>query len=318
MLHCRPIKFHITRFPAATGKLDHSADRPLTTMPHYVGLFVENTKARKDAKRKEEMTMNKTFMRTVLSLALCLVVCASLFCTPAFAAGNTVVIIGGTVDKTDAAEPSTSIVVSGGNRVGTNSSSNPDIAADGNAPAQVIVGSTVEDSSLTQPTSAVVVQPDGTIKQVGHQQAAQNNATEAVPATLPVAPATAAAEPTGLAAELLAKVNQVRAENGVGAVKYSAALQSIADTRVKESIVSFGHTRPDGSHCSTAVTVDWNVTGENLIQVTSTHATADLMMETWLNSPTHKYNILLDQFTDMAVGTTVENGTTYVSLIFVG
>ena len=101
-------------------------------------------------------------------------------------------------------------------------------------------------------------------------------------------------------------------------MKYSAALQGIADTRVKESVVSFGHTRPDGSHCSTAVTVDYQITGENLIQVTSEYATADLMMETWMNSPTHKYNILLSQFTDMAIGTTVENGTTYVSMIFIG
>ncbi len=255
----------------------------------------------------------KTFMRTVLSLALCLAVCASLFCMPAFAAGNTLVIIGGKVDKTEAAEPSSSIVVSGSS-IGASSSSGSGIASDGAAATQVIVGSKVEDSSQKQPSSAIVVQSDGTIVPVG-QQAAQNNA--AAPAdVLPVAPAAAA--PTGLAADLLAKVNQVRAENGVGAVKYSAALQSIADTRAKESVVSFGHTRPDGSHCSTAVTVDWNVTGENLIKVTSAYATADLMMETWMNSETHKYNILLDQFKEMAVGTTVENGTTYASLVFVG
>ena len=252
-------------------------------------------------------------MRTVLSLAMCLAVCVSLFCVPAFAAGNTLVIIGGKVDKTEAAEPSTSIVVSGSS-IGASSSSGSGIASDGAAATQVIVGGKVEDSSQKQPSSAIVVQPDGTIVPVG-QQAAQNNA--ATPAgVLPVAAATA--EPTGLAAELLAKVNQVRAENGVGAVKYSAALQSIADTRAKESVVSFGHTRPDGSHCSTAVTVDWNVTGENLIQVTSAYATSYLMMETWMNSETHKYNILLDQFTEMAIGTTVENGTTYVSMVFVG
>ena len=256
----------------------------------------------------------KTLMRTVLSLSVCLAVCVSLFCVPAFAAGHTLVLIGGEVEKTEAAEPSTAIVVSGSS-IGASSSSGSGIASDGAAATQVIVGGKVEDSSQKQPSSAFVVQPDGTIKQVGQQQAAQNNA--ATPAgVLPVAAATA--EPTGLAAELLAKVNQVRAENGVGAVKYSAALQSIADTRAKESVVSFGHTRPDGSHCSTAVTVDWNVTGENLIQVTSEYATADLMMETWMNSETHKYNILLSQFTDMAIGTTVENGTTYVSMVFIG
>ena len=258
--------------------------------------------------------MNKTLMRTVISLALCLVVCAGLFCMPAFAAGNTLVIIGSKVDRAEAAEPANSVVVSGGSSVGASSSSGSGIASDGAAATQVIIGSKVEDSSRKEPAGAIVVQPDGTIVAVGQQQAAQNNtATEA--AALPVA---APAEPTGIAAELLAKVNAARAENGVGAVKYSTALQGIADTRVKESVVSFGHTRPDGSHCSTAVTVDYQITGENLIQVTSEYATADLMMETWMNSPTHRYNILMSQFTDMAIGTTVENGTTYVSMIFIG
>ena len=257
--------------------------------------------------------MNKTLMRTVLSLAICLAVCASLFCMPAFAAGNTLVIIGGKVEKTEAAEPTSSVVVSGSS-IGVSSSSGSGIVSDG-AATQVIVGSKVEDSNQKQPSSAIVVQSDGTIIPV-NQQAAQNNTAIPAADVLPVA--AESAEPTGLAAELLAKVNQVRAENGVGAVKYSAALQSIADTRAKESVVSFGHTRPDGSHCSTAVTVDWNVTGENLIQVTSEYATADLMMETWMNSETHKYNILLSQFTEMAIGTTVENGTTYVSMVFVG
>ena len=257
-------------------------------------------------------------MRTVISLTLCLVVCASLFCMPAFAAGNTLVIIGSKENRTEAAEPTTSVVVSGGSSIGASSSSGSGIASDGSAATQVIVGSKLEDnSSPQQPGSAVVVQPDGTIVTVGQQQAAQNNtAPEAAAAALPVV--TATAEPTGIAAELLAKVNATRAENGVGTVKYSAVLQAIADTRVKESVVSFGHTRPDGSHCSTAVTVDYQITGENLIQVTSEYATADLMMETWMNSPSHRYNILLSQFTDMAIGTYVENGTTYVSMIFIG
>ena len=261
--------------------------------------------------------MNKTFMRTVLTLTLCLVLFASLFCVPAFAAGNTLVIIGEAVENETAAEPSSSMVVSGSGSVGAGSSSSSGIASDTQA-TQVIIGSQVIESSQKQPGSAIVVQPDGTIVSVGQQQAAQSNAASAPEASvLPVA-APAAAEPTGLAAELLAKINQARAENGVGSLKYSAALQGIADTRVKESVVSFGHTRPDGSHCSTAVTVDYQITGENLIQVTSEYATADLMMETWMNSATHRYNILLSQFTDMAVGTYVENGTTFVSLIFVG
>ena len=260
--------------------------------------------------------MNKTLMRTVLSLALCLAVCAGLFCMPAFADSNTLVIIGGKIEKETAKDPVSSVVVSGGSSVGAGSSSSSGIAADGPAATQVIVGSKSDSSvSKTEPTGAILVQPDGTIVNIGKTEQKQETAAATADA-LPVA--AAAAEPTGVAAELLAKVNAARAENGVGAVKYSAVLQSIADTRVKESVVSFGHTRPDGSHCSTAVTVDYQITGENLIQGPSEHLTADLMMETWMNSETHRHNILLSQFTDMAVGVYTENGTTYVSMIFIG
>ena len=88
----------------------------------------------------------KTLMRTVISLALCLVVCAGLFCMPAFAAGNTLVIIGSKVDKTEAAEPANSVVVSGGSSVGA-SSSGSGIASDGPAATQVIVGGKVKTAA---------------------------------------------------------------------------------------------------------------------------------------------------------------------------
>ncbi len=254
-----------------------------------------------------KMNHSKRFSRTGLSLALCLVLFVSLFAVPAFAAGNTVVIIGEKI--TPAAQPTEgAVVVSGSSSAGSGSGVVAD-APEGNT--QVIVGGPVADTQ-SAPSSAVVVQSDGTIIPVGN--AGQSTAESSAPA----APAIIPAAPTGLAAELFAKVNQVRSENGLAALKYSNDLQSIANLRAQESTISFGHTRPDGSHCSTAVTVDWDVTGENLIQVTSTHATTDLMMETWMNSPTHRYNILHPSFTEMAVGIWETNDTTFVSLVFIG
>ena len=262
-----------------------------------------------------KMYHSKLLSRTGLSLALCLVLFVSLFAVPAFAAGNTVVIIG---EKITPAAPATegAVVVSGSGSSGSVSSgsSGSSVVSDGSATGtQVVVGEQIV-STQSAPSSAIVVQPDGTIVTVGQSQQNTQNAAEAAAA----GPAITPAAPTGLAAELFAKVNKVRSENGVSTLKYSNDLQSIANLRAQESTVSFGHTRPDGSHCSTAVTVDWNVTGENLIQVTTTHATSDLMMETWMNSPTHKYNILLDTFTDMAVGVWETNDTTFVSLVFIG
>jgi uncharacterized protein YkwD len=42
------------------------------------------------------------------------------------------------------------------------------------------------------------------------------------------------------------------------------------------------------------------------------------MVDTWMNSPSHRNNILLPSFTQMAVGIYVYNGITYVSTIFLG
>ncbi len=259
--------------------------------------------------------MNIILNRSCLSLALCLVLFVSLFAVPAFAAGDTIVIIGDAITS-NSSESSGAVVSSSGTAAGSGNLAGSGIAADApTSTARVIIGSQADHTTLAT-SGAVVVQSDGTIVPVVRSQQADPSDVEE--AAAPAAPVITPAAPTGLAAELLAKVNQVRSENGLSALKYSNDLQSIANLRAQESTISFGHTRPDGSHCSTAVTVDWNVTGENLIQVTSSYAIADLMMETWMNSPTHRYNILHPSFTDIAVGIWETNDTTFVSLVFIG
>ena len=118
----------------------------------------------------------KTFIRTVLSLALCLAVCASLFCIPAFATGNTLVIIGNKVDKSETSAQTKSVVVSGSSGSASNSGSG--VASDGTASTQVIVGSRVDDGTgRAEPSGAVVVQPDGTIVSAGKTEQKQENSS---------------------------------------------------------------------------------------------------------------------------------------------
>ena len=293
----------------------------------------------------KQVKRNSLTFKTVLSLALCLVMCAGLFAAPAFAAG-TVVIVGGPVQNSGGlAEPeSSAVVVSGGTSgsasAGSNAGGNavvsngsvasaiqPDAPA-ANSGAQTVVGGQADASlsgGLSAPEKAVVVGPGGTITPVSgsqNTQAAQSTGTgtgagsEAASNTFATAEANKV--PDGFPTQLFALVNKARTENGLQTLKYSSDLQSIANLRAQESAVSFGHTRPDGSHCSTAVTVDYQITGENLVQITSGYATAELMMETWMNSPTHRNNILHASFTDMAVGVWETGGTTYVALVFVG
>ena len=261
--------------------------------------------------------------KTMLSLILCLVLGASLFALPAFA-DSTVIVIGGPVGQTQAgsiAAQSPVNLVSGINSLGA-----VIVAGTGNAPVQA--PSAADSASL----GSVIVMPNGSVQKVSSQPVQQTKTTApaqaqtAASATPAVVMDQSGAAQTlataqaldGLAAELLKQINQKRTANGLSALSYSADLQASADIRAKESVQNFSHLRPDGRGCETAVTVDYTVTGENLIQVTSEFATADIMMDTWMNSPTHRNNILLASFTKMAVGIYVSNGTTYVSTVFVG
>ena len=272
--------------------------------------------------------MKKNMLSLVLSLALVLTLGASLFAMPAFA-DSTIIVIGGAIEQnalpaaTNNAAVSSAAVVSGNDgRTVVISSSNS------SAPASTT-------SSNVKMNGAVVVMPNGQVQQAAQpvqtqtaaQQSIQTSSAQTAAATTPtvVTPSqntvstAAAAEPLNdLAKNILAELNATRTANGLGTLRYAPELQTAADTRAVECVQNFSHMRPNGTGCETAVTVDYMVTGENLIQVTSEFATAAIMMDTWMNSPTHRNNILLSSFTDVAIGVYVVNGITYVSTVFVG
>lgn len=284
--------------------------------------------------------MNK---KTMVSLLLCLVLGASLFALPAFA-DSTVIVIGGSVGQTQSGSIAAQSPLNSISAI--NSSGAVIVSGTANAPVQTpsAAGSASLGSVIVMPNGSVqkissqpvqqtqtttqaqtVTQPQSSVPGQGVQisSAQAQTAASAAPAVVMeqsgAAQTLAAAQALdGLAAELLKQINQKRSASGLSTLSYSADLQASADIRAKESVQNFSHLRPDGRGCETAVTVDYTVTGENLIQVTSEFATADIMMDTWMNSPTHRNNILLASFTKMAVGIYVSNGTTYVSTVFVG
>lgn len=251
--------------------------------------------------RKEVSPMN--LKRISFTALLCLLLCVSLLPVSAFA-DQTVIIVGGSVQQDSAvvvqgAPAQNATVLAGG--AGT-------IVSDG-ASGRAAAGT---QNSLD--TGAVIVMPDGSVIA---PQTAQNNQTTAVSnnATGTVTRA-ASAVPAGLAGQIYQRINDYRSANGLGVLGYDAKLQGTADLRAKESATSFGHTRPDGSAAVTAVTVDYTVAGENLIQVTKELATVDIIVETWLASPTHKANIVLADFSQTAIGVYESNGTLFISQIF--
>jgi uncharacterized protein YkwD len=104
---------------------------------------------------------------------------------------------------------------------------------------------------------------------------------------------------TGLRAEALEafnKVNDEREENGLKPLKWDQNLESASSVRASELPVKFSHTRPNGQQW---FTVNSKIMGgENLA---FGYDTADEAVSAWMDSPTHRDNILYDEFEKVAI-----------------
>lgn len=245
--------------------------------------------------------------RTVTALLLCLVLCVALLSVSAFAE-QTVVIIGGAI-KNEA-----SVVTQG-----TAGSQGTTVITGGTGSASTVISGTGSASAAQNNTSSstgsVIVMPDGSVVTSRPAQTTQTVVTTTAGEAAQTQAAPSAAQNT-LLNEIYNRINQERTANGLGILGYDTALQATADLRAKESASVFGHTRPDGSAAVTAVTVDYNVAGENLIQVTKEYATVGIIVETWLASESHKANIMLADFSQTALGIYESNGKIFISQIF--
>lgn len=91
-------------------------------------------------------------------------------------------------------------------------------------------------------------------------------------------------------------VNAKRQEAGLGALTWNSGLEQASAVRAVEASQSFSHTRPDGS--------DWWTVNSNLMygeNLAKGYASADEAVTAWMNSPTHKANIMDTEFTSGAI-----------------
>ena len=91
---------------------------------------------------------------------------------------------------------------------------------------------------------------------------------------------------TTLAKDTLNEVNERRRENGLPDLEWSDELAKAAAVRAKEASQNWSHTRPNGQQY---YTVNENVNGENLA---FGYNDANSTVEAWMNSPTHRDNLL--------------------------
>ena len=108
--------------------------------------------------------------------------------------------------------------------------------------------------------------------------------------------------PADYKAQVVALINQERANAGLGSVAQNASLDAVAQIRAQEIVQSFSHTRPDGTDCFTILEqygIPNSAAGEN---IAAGYGTPAEVMTGWMNSEGHRANILKDVYTQVGIG----------------
>ncbi|MFE2136192.1 sigma-70 family RNA polymerase sigma factor [Streptomyces sp. NPDC059466] len=131
----------------------------------------------------------------------------------------------------------------------------------------------------------------------------------ASPATASASAPKAAAAPTTTVGQVVALVNKERATAGCGPLTEDAQLEKAAQAHSEDMDARnfFEHTNPDGADPGQRITAAgyrWSTYGENIAQG---QQTPEAVMESWMNSPGHRANILNCSFKNIGVG--VHNGS---------
>ena len=111
--------------------------------------------------------------------------------------------------------------------------------------------------------------------------------------------------------DVLNLVNNERAKVGLSALSWGSTCEAGAQTRAREIMSRYEHVRPDGSSWDTVCKpTSGGTAGENLA-AGNTAVSPETVVQTWMNSPTHRENILSDKFTKMAVGFVFDPNSQY-------
>jgi uncharacterized protein YkwD len=140
---------------------------------------------------------------------------------------------------------------------------------------------------------------------------------------------TASAEATPKSAEMddyenaiAAMINNVREQNGVNAIAADGALNQVAEIRSSDLLNRnyFSHYTPEGTNVFDVMRangVSFRYAGENLAQSAPAAAgTVEGFLNAWMNSPTHKANILRAQYAKIGVSMVEIDSRRIVTTVF--
>lgn len=118
------------------------------------------------------------------------------------------------------------------------------------------------------------------------------------------------------AQEVAALTNRERAKKGRSLLRYSEQLSQAANVRAQEISEKFSHTRPDGSDNVTVMEelgLGYSYFGEN---IAFGPVSPEEVVGAWMDSPSHRTNILRGGFNCIGVGIAYSGGTCYWVQLF--
>lgn len=117
---------------------------------------------------------------------------------------------------------------------------------------------------------------------------------------------------TDFSGQVLYLVNLERAKENLPPYALGdSSLQAVADLRLSESMEKFEHTRPNNTKFSTAFDacgIRYGTFGENLARG---QVTPKEVVDAWMNSPTHRANIMSNKYTMLCVSHAIKANDTY-------
>ncbi|MFG3661993.1 sigma-70 family RNA polymerase sigma factor [Streptomyces sp. NPDC047706] len=201
--------------------------------------------------------------------------------------------------------------------LGPDSGTGPEEASVERAAAVPSAAPSTSRAAETSPSASSSPSPSASPSKKARPSKSPSPTKKTVPAPRPPAEPTRSAPsapqtqpaPTGAVAQVVALVNKERSAAGCGPLAEDGQLNQAAQGHSQDMAARgfFDHTNPDGAdpgQRTTAAGYNWSTYGENIARG---QQTPEAVMNSWMNSPGHRANILNCAFKDIGVG--IHNGS---------
>lgn len=136
--------------------------------------------------------------------------------------------------------------------------------------------------------------------------------TPTQPATQPTTqPSGSASYNKEFADKVIELVNAARAKEGLSPLTKDTTLANLSNIRSKETTTLFSHQRPDGTSWSTVLkqnNVSYTSAAEN---IAAGQNTPEAVVKEWMNSPSHRANIMNSEYNKIGVSCYVDQNAPY-------